>query len=235
MSEEIVHLDQGIGSEPMVDRPELFMPMEEAQRRFDEWMDKLFRKDGDYYKRFTNRMDFLELNKGVKPVYTRKLLERIWQEFIVSHRITMLSKNVQVSMEDILTIGPDKFFAAFGINKPSEVKLWVNNRVRVGKCSHCSMEFIPLMLSANYGLCRKCRPNYSFKALGAMVKTINQNMIEEHVNENETLQKILYLFYHDAAFRSQALKKTPACEEWERAADVYAKLEEESKPLIVEN
>lgn len=209
-----INIDDTLGAGEMHHDDKLFLPMEEVNQRYKDFTKKHFRKDGHYYKASKKRIEFLEANVVEKTLYTKKDLSILWDEFIQKERLGFLNKNQIVSMDDILNIGPDKFFYTLGFKKRSDVKSWRKNTVRIGKCCHCNNNFVPMLLSKNLGMCKNCRPKFSFESVQGFISEVVMNSDAYVKSNTKGLMDFCILFYNDKNLRALFLRKNPEHKKW---------------------
>lgn len=142
-------------------------------------------------------------------------IKNIWERFMKSEYRSFLDAHLNLTLEQIVKIGIDKFVYVMGWKRPSDVPSWHNNRVRVGACCHCDNQFIPMMLQHNHGLCVNCRPSYSIKAVRNFA--IHQLNTSERYHEasHDLLMDFYIIFYMDKNFRKLFLKDSESARQME--------------------
>lgn len=163
---------------------------------------------------------------------TKKQIVDIMTEFVKDEADAFFKAHPNFTMEDILRAGPDRFVYLLGWSKPKHVARWKNNKVRVGLCGHCRVQFIAMMLQTNHGLCGNCRPLYSTKAIRKFI--VNQlNVAERYQHAHRDLIMDFYvMFYHDTQFRNLFLADSESAKQIEALeVEVPSWVEAESGPL----
>lgn len=180
-------------------------------------------KMDDFYANYDDGMSKEEMKKRYAGMYgklpdkpmSRSRLVRIFERFIQDERRDFIIKHNTISMDDIVTIGIDKFVQTLGWAKPADVKNWRSNVVRLGVCPECGDQFIPLMFQTNQGLCNHCRPNFSVKAIKRFIEyviTTNDRYQEAH---HDALMDFYIMFYNDVNFRKLFIKESESAVEME--------------------
>jgi hypothetical protein len=147
------------------------------------------------------------------------LLKNTWEKFMKKEYRGFLNAHVNLSLEQIMKIGIDKFIYIMGWEKPSDVSSWHNNKLRVGACCHCQDQFIPMIFQHNHGLCSNCRPFYSAKAIRSFaIHQLNDSQ-RYHKAQNDLLMDFYILFYHDKKFRELFLVGSESATEYEQLKD----------------
>ena len=148
---------------------------------------------------------FKERYAGVvaKDDFTRlsvSQIKSIWKEFMKDYR-DFFHAHTNMTMEDLLRVGVDKFIYVMGWQQPSDAKKWRNNKIRVGICCHCRDQFIPMIFQSNHGLCANCRGSYSTKAMRNFI--LQRLNVEKRYEEahHDMLMDFYIMFYHDELFR----------------------------------
>lgn len=164
----------------------------------------------DHFK--TRYAGFLAKDTGDRLSVSQ--LNRIWDKFIRDEYRGFLHAHVNITMEQIVSIGIDKFIYVLGWKRPSDVASWHNNKLRIGVCCHCQDQFLPMMLQFNHGLCANCRPHYSAAAIrNFVIRQLNTSERYEKAH-HDCLMDFYIMFYHDEKFRSLFIEGTPTAEEW---------------------
>ena len=133
-------------------------------------------------------------------------IKNIWNSFMRSEYRDFLKAHVNLTMENILDVGIDKFIYTMGWSKPAEAKTWRNNVIRVGVCCHCQDQFIPMIIQNNQGLCVNCRPLYSVTAMRNYVLGILNESDRYYKAHRDALMDFYILFYNDQSFRNLFMK-----------------------------
>lgn len=136
-------------------------------------------------------------------------LRRIWKKFVMEERRDYILRQTTVSMDDIMRIGIDKFVVANGWESAKDVSSWRSNSVRMGICSECKDQFLPLMFQFNHGLCKGCRPAYDVTAMqNYLTKVLATN--ERYVGAmDDAMMDFYIMFYVDEMFRNLFKKENP--------------------------
>lgn len=142
-------------------------------------------------------------------------IKNIWERFMKTEYRGFLNAHLNLTLEDIMKVGIDKFVYVMGWTKPNDVPSWHNNRLRVGICCHCRDQFIPMILQQNQGLCVNCRSFYSLKAIRNF--NIHQLNVSGRYQEasSDLLMDFYIMFYMDEKFRKLFLKGSNSAEEME--------------------
>lgn len=148
-------------------------------------------------------------------VIPKKHLKKIWSTFITDERIDYITSNNTVSVEEIVSIGIDKFVRTNGWSRSSDVRNWRSNSVRVGKCPECNDQFLPMIMQANHGLCSHCRPKFSVKAIQRFVEHLISTSPRYYLAHRDALMDFYIMFYSDNAFRKLFLKDSETAKEYE--------------------
>lgn len=165
----------------------------------------------------------------------KKQLERIWRKFIINERIDYITMNNTVSVDEIVSIGIDKFVKTNGWRRAGDVANWRANTVRVGKCPECNDQFIPMMMQTNHGLCDHCRPAFSVTAIKAFVEhtiSTNERYFRAH---QDALMDFYIMFYNDRTFRTLFRKGSDSAKEFEEREFVLPEwfLEQQEQDMAV--
>ncbi|MGE7305818.1 hypothetical protein ACQKJG_18515 [Priestia megaterium] len=132
-------------------------------------------------------------------------IKKMWEKFICGEYRDFLQAHVNLTMQDIVEIGVDKFFYVMGWKKPSDVSKWRNNKVRIGYCCHCHDQFVPMILQYNHGLCLNCKGHYSETAIrNFVIRTLNESN-RYHEAQHDMMMDFHIMFYHDEQFRRMFL------------------------------
>lgn len=142
-------------------------------------------------------------------------LKNIWERFMRHEFRTFLDSHLNLKFEAILEIGIDKFIYTLGWKKASDTASWRNNKVRIGTCSHCNDQFIPMMFQQNHGLCSNCRPLYSVTAIRNYILHV-MDQSDRYANATHDLLMDFYImFYSDPQLRKLFLKGTDSAKKFE--------------------
>lgn len=157
-------------------------------------------------------------------------LRKIWEEFVQKERYDYILANNTVTVDDIVNIGIDKFALTNGWTKPSDVKRWRNNKIRIGVCPNCKDQFVPLIFQVNYGLCSNCRPEFSFQATKKYIDFVGTTNERYKEASNELLMDFFIMFYTDDNFRDLFKKDSEFAKEFEnKEFEVAEWLQKEKK------
>lgn len=142
-------------------------------------------------------------------------MKRIWERFMKDEYRGFLNAHTNLTMEEIIKIGIDKFVISLGWRKPSDIPSWHNNKLRIGVCCSCRDQFIPMMLQYNYGLCGQCKPLYSGTAIRNFI--IHQSHLSKRYDgaQHDLLMDFFIMFYHDEPLRNLFLVDSPSAKAWE--------------------
>jgi hypothetical protein len=185
----------------------------------DEQREEALKQVTDHFKK--RNAGFLGKDDGDRLSISQ--IKRIWEKFMRDEYRAFLNAHTNMTMEQIIKIGIDKFVYALGWKRPSDVPVWHNNRLRVGICCHCQDQFIPMMLQYNFGLCGLCKPIYSSKAIQNFV--LRQLGVSKRYDgaQHDLLMDFFIMFYNDPIFRNLFLKGTDSAKEWEEETPVEPK------------
>lgn len=142
-------------------------------------------------------------------------VRNIWKKFMRFEYRDFLKAHTNLSLEEILFVGVDKFVYVLGFKKPSDVHKWRNNKVRVGVCCHCKDQFIPMMMQYNHGLCSNCKPIFSHAAIRNFIIHQLHESDRYHEAHRDMLMDFYIMFYHNDSFRNLFIVGTPSAAEYE--------------------
>ena len=188
--------------------------MDEKLLKLDEGYVNPILSSNDDVKGYDPDMDHEEFKQRYAGLYqkdegkrlSKSSMRRIWNKFVKEERIRFFEVHNTFNVQQVLAIGVDKFIYTMGWTKPSHVRRWRNNKLRVGICCHCNDQFIPLLFQANHGLCHNCRPLYSVKAIKNYVIRELESSDRYYEAHRDLLMDFYIMFYHDAQLRSLFLK-----------------------------
>lgn len=177
----------------------------------DEQREEALKKVTDHFKK--RNAGFLGKDDGDRLSVSQ--IKRIWEKFMRDEYRAFLNAHTNMTMEQIIKIGIDKFVYALGWKRPSDVPSWHNNRLRVGVCCQCQDQFIPMMLQHNHGLCGLCKPLFSFKAIRNFI--VHQLNISKRYEgaQHDLLMDFFIMFYHDQTLRNLFLAGSGSAKAWE--------------------
>lgn len=178
--------------------------------------DSTLRMEKEFFRNYDGDMTEEEAKERYAGMYgtdrgyviPKSQLQRIWKKFILEERIDYITMNNTVSVEEIISIGIDKFVRTNGWMRPGDVPKWRTNVARVGKCPECSDQFIPLLMQTNHGLCNNCRPKFSVKAIKRFVEHTIATNERYFMADKDALMDFYVMFYNDPAFRKLFVKDT---------------------------
>lgn len=177
----------------------------------EETQKEAMKNNTDYFKHFFAGV----ISKDEHVRLSVSQIKNTWERFMEREYRAFLNAHLNLTLEDIIKVGIDKFVYVMGWKRPSDVSSWHNNRVRVGTCCHCKDQFIPMMLQHNHGLCANCRPAYSPKAIHnfAVYQVKNSQRYQEA--SQDLLMDFYIMFYMDEKFRNLFLKDSASAKEME--------------------
>lgn len=145
---------------------------------------------------------------------SERSLRKIWNKFIRDERVDFFKMHNTFSLEDVFNIGYDKFIYTLGWTKPSHVKTWRNNKIRIGVCCHCRDQFLPMLFQYNQGLCDNCKPKYSIPAIrNYMITQLNNSKRYFHAKE-DLLMNFYIVFSNDPKLRELFLVDNPFAQKY---------------------
>jgi hypothetical protein len=171
------------------------------------------------YQKNMSSKRFKERYVGLNPKYTARLspaaIRNIWREFMEIERHDFFDVHRHMDPYAVARIGIDKFVYMMGWEKPNDVKRWRNNKLRIGICCHCHNQFVLMMLQANHGLCKNCKPLYSSVAIrNFLVKQLWESDRYKDAHR-DLFMDFFILFFHHVDLRALFLKDSPSAKEWE--------------------
>lgn len=146
---------------------------------------------------------------------SKSAMQRIWNKFVKEERMDFFKAHTLFTVYDIAAIGIDKFIYTMGWTKPSHVRTWRNNKIRVGLCGDCKQHFIPMLLQSNHGLCHTCRPQYSVKAMKNFILRELRTTERYYKAHRDCLMDFYIMFYNDGNFRKLFKKDCDFAQELE--------------------
>jgi hypothetical protein len=177
----------------------------------------------DYPLHYDENMDSEEFKKRYAGLYQKdtgkrlgeRSLRKIFNKFIREERVDFFTAHNTFSLEDVFSIGFDKFVYTMGWTKPMHIKRWRNNKVRIGVCCHCNDQFVPLIFQYNQGLCNNCKPKYSIKAIRNYMITQLENSKRYYKAKEDLLMDFYIVFYNDQKLRELFLVGSEFAKEYE--------------------
>lgn len=200
------------------------------QAETEEQRTEALKKVTDHFKK--RNAGFLGKDDGDRLSVSQ--IKRIWEKFMKDEYRSFMNAHTNMTMEEIIKIGIDKFVYALGWKRPSDVPSWHKNKLRVGICCHCQDQFIPMMLQYNFGLCGLCKPLYSAKAVQNFV--IHQLGVSKRYEgaQHDLLMDFFIMFYHDQTFRNLFLTGTTSAKAWETEIGESTKQEDSNHDQVAQ-
>lgn len=188
----------------------------------------------DSYVPPKDRTEWNERHAGLYSSYSEKRLSksslaRLFNRFLRYERRAYCAAH-DITLEDILNVGIERFIVANGWRKVSQVATWRRNAVRLHVCPGCDGQFVPAMYQTNHGLCSHCRKEFSDKAIRGYVQQTIDEMRKELAEQKEGaepsqtsepsfLVNFYVLFEKDAIFRNLFKKDDPFAKSCEAYLD----------------
>lgn len=164
----------------------------------------------DFKKRYAG---FVAKDTGYR--LSPSAVKNIWNAFMRSEYREFLASHVNLTMDDLLDIGIDKFIYTLNWSKPKDASNWRNHKIRIGYCCHCHDQFIAMIIQSNQGLCNNCRPDYSVKAMRNYILKVLNDSDRYHEAHRDALMDFYILFYNDQSFRNLFMKSSEFAQQLE--------------------